>query len=278
MFLSYFWASVSPHSCHLGVRLELVQCRFHAFTLIELLVVITIIAILAAILFPVFAAAKAAAKKAVCISNLKQIGLASGMYGTDYDDDYPNDGDPYLWVGERFRWPIMPYLDLAQKQNPATASDPYATNGTPAILLCPADFQSASQYNATSYAYSISFYLDPTLIPQLTIANLIPAVGDPGGAAQTTTQSSSDVVYPSQKILFSEWYDNHEFTTPVPVGPWGTVQSNLQPGPDRWTGARNSTFADLHAKFIQATQITPSAQDCPDFGLTPGGIGGYDVK
>lgn len=57
-----------------------------AFTLIELLVVIAIIAILAAILFPVFAQAKAAAKKTSCLSGAKQIGLANVMYQTDYDD------------------------------------------------------------------------------------------------------------------------------------------------------------------------------------------------
>lgn len=57
-----------------------------AFTLIELLVVIAIIAILAAILFPVFAQAKLAAKKAVSISNLKQLALAEKMYENDYDD------------------------------------------------------------------------------------------------------------------------------------------------------------------------------------------------
>lgn len=60
-----------------------------AFTLIELLVVIAIIAILAAILFPVFAQAKLAAKKAVSLSNLKQVGLALFMYQGDYDDVYP---------------------------------------------------------------------------------------------------------------------------------------------------------------------------------------------
>lgn len=60
-----------------------------AFTLIELLVVIAIIAILAAILFPVFAQAKAAAKKTAAISNSKQVGLAFQMYTADSDDQYP---------------------------------------------------------------------------------------------------------------------------------------------------------------------------------------------
>ncbi|RYG40950.1 prepilin-type N-terminal cleavage/methylation domain-containing protein, partial [bacterium] len=51
-----------------------------AFTLIELLVVIAIIAILAAILFPVFAQAKAAAKRAACLSNQKQLGTGLMLY------------------------------------------------------------------------------------------------------------------------------------------------------------------------------------------------------
>jgi len=59
------------------------------FTLIELLVVIAIIAILAAILFPVFAQAKAAAKKTVCLSQTKQIGLGTLIYCNDYDDNEP---------------------------------------------------------------------------------------------------------------------------------------------------------------------------------------------
>jgi len=60
--------------------------RRRAFTLIELLVVIAIIAILAAILFPVFAQAREAARKASCQSNLKQISLGVMMYTQDYDE------------------------------------------------------------------------------------------------------------------------------------------------------------------------------------------------
>jgi prepilin-type N-terminal cleavage/methylation domain-containing protein len=59
------------------------------FTLIELLVVIAIIAILAAILFPVFARARENARRASCMSNLKQIGLGVMQYVQDYDEKYP---------------------------------------------------------------------------------------------------------------------------------------------------------------------------------------------
>ena len=63
--------------------------RRGGFTLIELLVVIAIIGILAAMVFPVFARARESARKAVCLSNVKNICLAIEMYLSDYDDTFP---------------------------------------------------------------------------------------------------------------------------------------------------------------------------------------------
>jgi prepilin-type N-terminal cleavage/methylation domain-containing protein/prepilin-type processing-associated H-X9-DG protein len=251
---------------------KLNQCCQSGFTLIELLVVIAIIAILAAILFPVFAAAKSSAKTTMCASNLKQIGTAVMLYQGDYDDAYPNTGDPYLWFGERFRWPIMPYLSIGQKQ---TAGGFTATSGAPEVLKCPEDPTAQSTFDATSYAYSASLYHSPDQIATYTIQSLV--------AAQTPqeltciTENASAMATPASKIIVDEWLTAHRHPG-APIGFWGTSSNILVPGTDQWTGARNSLFGDGHVKLIWAGQQTPSIQNCPDMNLTPGGIGGSDLR
>jgi prepilin-type N-terminal cleavage/methylation domain-containing protein len=60
------------------------------FTLIELLVVIAIIAVLAAMLFPAFSQAREGARRIVCVSNMRQIGMGLQMYAQDHNETLPD--------------------------------------------------------------------------------------------------------------------------------------------------------------------------------------------
>jgi prepilin-type N-terminal cleavage/methylation domain-containing protein/prepilin-type processing-associated H-X9-DG protein len=228
------------------------------FTLIELLVVIAIIAILAAILFPVFARAREAARKATCQSNLRQIGMAFLQYAADNDGCYPNTGDERQAAGRYWRWPIKPYLAYGRQQ----AGGPLTSSGTDRnVLWCPSD--AATAFDQTSYAYSRCFFQSPQDI-QAIAANASPYAAFLALGYPPVTQCDAAVAFPSQKVMVMEWTSNHE----SPRG--ADITSPL--------GSHNQLFADGHVKFVQQTRMLPAYNGRPDPGLTVGGLGGQDVR
>lgn len=111
--------------------------------------VIAILAILASILFPVFASAKAAAKQSVCLSNMKQIGVASQLYLADYDDSMPEGDDYAEWV-----WLFLysPYI----KGKPADFTKPRDN-----VFYCPMVPASVPQYlSENRYDFLVDTGLD----------------------------------------------------------------------------------------------------------------------
>jgi len=119
--------------------------RKRSFTLIELLVVIAIIAILASMLLPALTAAKQRAHRMSCMSNLKQMGVATDLYAGDMDGVLPLQGrhtgamiGDYHGNYSMISW----YRDYLMGNDPDVQASGYANgmrfNLAP-VMICPAN-------------------------------------------------------------------------------------------------------------------------------------------
>jgi len=120
--------------------------RACGFTLIELLVVIAIIAILASLLLVALSQAKEQGRKAKCISNLKQIGLAWQLYADDANDRLARNGekDPDIIDGEPLWVPGTEHPNLNGFTNKSHYLDSKVSLfanyiKSPEVYLCPSD-------------------------------------------------------------------------------------------------------------------------------------------
>jgi prepilin-type N-terminal cleavage/methylation domain-containing protein/prepilin-type processing-associated H-X9-DG protein len=148
-----------------------------AFTLIELLVVIAIIAVLIALLLPAVQAAREAARRAQCVNNLKQLGLAIQNYH-DVNNALPPTGMRVVSTtstqNQSLKVRILPYIEQQPLFNAVNFSfgmstgnagsspeDPLGVNTTLQVVQinvfnCPSDTNVPNtSYNASSYANTL---------------------------------------------------------------------------------------------------------------------------
>jgi prepilin-type N-terminal cleavage/methylation domain-containing protein/prepilin-type processing-associated H-X9-DG protein len=225
-----------------------------AFTLIELLVVIAIIAILAAILFPVFARARENARRASCLSNMKQIGLGIMQYTQDFDEHLPTRYNYYfdaggytLPNGQPGTTVILWYMEIY----------PYVKNYQ--VYQCPSD--SLHTYTG-GYTGSLSYGVNFT--PSAFCSSNCGVAMFPGNAAGGTAPGASlaaiDDVSGTIMITDSKYYlVEHDHVLTSSEATDSTIGACSPGSPYNWSGcvaARhldtvNTLFADGHVKSMK---------------------------
>ena len=242
------------------------------FTLIELLVVIAIIAILAAILFPVFARARENARRASCLSNMKQIGLGVIQYTQDYDEllpmatlGYATRTDWKLPDGRNamgiWPWQLQLYPYIKSQQVFVCPSDPNPNNGVPN------NWQTANPLDiGWGEPFPCSYAANEMIISQA--SDRWPNNGTPVALAAVPQVSQVYLIgdaRPGYQSFFNEWwipgFNRMRYSGScggvIDSGGAANVTGNLVDECARHLGGGGIVYLDGHAKWSAHSRMKP---------------------
>ena len=136
--------------------------RKKAFTLIEMLVVISVISLVMAILMPALARARRQSKTIMCLSNLRQLGIAAQLYANNNDDYYPiaymSDPDPMDSLAVYVYWDFIHIRDWDTLEERIEPGLLWQSDTITKVHQCPS-FKGKANSNDryTGYNYNTSY-------------------------------------------------------------------------------------------------------------------------
>jgi prepilin-type N-terminal cleavage/methylation domain-containing protein/prepilin-type processing-associated H-X9-DG protein len=239
-------------------RRESLQNYACGFTLVELLVVIAIIALLVSILLPALAKARDQAKSVICLSNLKQQGLASEFYVEDHD------GTIIPWLeniaGNIFRpkiWTafLAPYVG---DREAGKGSDSTFTHEEEARQSSLQVFQCPSQEETFQFRFQVRYGINPAHTSYY------------DNSGKFFPRKREDIRRPTERLLVADsmglhakYVDTSQLYIPdsagyliVPGREWGYPWD--YPVSDRHNGGSNLLFVDGRVDYMKYEDIMAS--------------------
>lgn len=210
-------------------------------TLVELLVALTVVSMLAALSVPALQAARAAARRTHCVSNLRQIGLAIAMYQDAHSGEFPrtSHGAPeeVSWI-----YTLRPFLQNVDR-----------------VRICPDDPRARERIQLRLSSYVLNEFVS------------VPLVGPFGEVLESYTNqrrlrdpTRTIVVFEGADHLALSVLNDHTHSRGwVNPNVWAKVLADIQPdrhraqppAPQRDRGQANYLFADGHVETWTAAKL-----------------------